>query len=248
MIYRDLKKEQYYAKLMAPFVQFWNTDDPEWVEQRDVDWDILKLHHDSGDQGYENYEAYFKTGVCKGYIDEITKFLMSPLPSNSAAFDFFMSDNFSDYNKQNLMDSYFAQTTYASGFPWYRQHAQYFAEGVFGSKYRIIEYTVRGRTKVVSPEPTFWSMMFPVAANKFLQKKIPFTGMFYLVDYFSSALTQAVDIDHRKHIKLNELFVTVDDALAKAAISEEMRQFAEALKAKEEIIRANWALNAHLDS
>ncbi|MFC1747243.1 hypothetical protein ACFL2V_00395 [Pseudomonadota bacterium] len=62
-----------------------------------------------------------------------------------------------------------------------------------------------------------------------------------------SALAHAVDPDCRNNIKVDQMFTLVDEVLADGSSSETIHSFAKNLKSREDEIRKNWALNAHLD-
>lgn len=240
----------YREKRLAPFKHLWRVDDELWMEQRNKDWLILEedVYKNLPKIEIETYKKYFLFGIRCEYIPENTIFLLTPIVSSKDAYEFFMSENFSAQTRQDVMSRFFRLSYLAQRLPWYRDHVKYFCEGVLGHKYQELEMFEGTRMEIYSPSPTHWCKDFCSFGIKVLQGEIPYYGAVDSVDYFVSALAHADKQKFRKWIKLKELLEVVDDVLSKESTSEIAKEFAQNLKEKEEQIKSNWALNAHLDA
>ena len=139
----------------------------------------------------------------------------------------------------------FLRFTYpADRLEWYRNHIQFFCEGVFGHGYQVLEQFEGTSMEKYSPEPTVWCQNFSSHAIQIINAEIAFTGVIYLVEYFVSALPYAVKPKARKRTKLQQMFRVVDEVLAKDDASEIAKEFAQNIKNRKDEIKANWALNA----
>jgi len=241
----------YYTERLSPFKSLWKVNCSEWIKQRESDWEILKKN------GFSNYsesdlgncESYFLRGDYDKYIPESTLFLMTPVQSASDAKSFFYSDFFGVAEREKIMLGYlFFAPNEGAGLTWLRQHMQYFIDGVLGSEYKVLKGFNGTSESVFSPSPTGWCGKYSYFAIEVLSKRATYHSVIDCVDYFVSALAYADKQKYRKRIKLNEILNVVDDVLAKDTASEIAKEFAQNLKEKEEQIKANWALNAHLDT
>ncbi len=135
------------------------------------------------------------------------------------------------------------------GLSWLRNHVQYFIEGVLGEQYQEIweKSPNSSRPSKISPDPDFWFDMYAYDALRIVDQKIDYHAYVDCVPYFVSIIPFVTKLKVRKN---NNLFLLLENA-EKLAVSGEgselSLEFAKELLSHEEEIRANWAVNAHLD-
>lgn len=239
--------DEYYTELMASFKRWWLVDDPVWVEQRNKDWKVLEKSCFPDEQHNEKYESYFKTGLKVGYIPEYIQFLLTPTSSPEDSKTFFLSDNFGQPDKQSLMSNYIRVTRCARELRWYQKHIKNFSEGVLGDEYEELRIKTGKYEEVYTPDPTKWAHRYIVDALRFLNQGEVFPGLSESISYFTSCLAHATNRKFRKRIKMNEFLESMDYTPRDNKASDIAKEFAEKLKSRKGDIKANWALNAHLD-
>lgn len=226
---------------LESFSYLWKVDDPEWVAQREADWDefLKPVFKDYPKDEKKVLKNYFMYGEMKRYYPVLCWFFLTPYESLEDLKKLFNSGvvDFSDIKKLN--NYYLTYDLYRfSSCPWYRDHMEIYKEAFFSSEYCIIK---EGR-RTISPMPTWWSEIFVRNSIEAITNQDAWRPVYLCVDYFVSILPFALISEDRPRIELKKLMDLVDQTLLAGLAQGELLDFLEKLKIREQDIWDAWEL------
>jgi hypothetical protein len=112
--------------------------------------------------------------------------------------------------------------------------------GLIGDQYRIVKEQIStSHTKVISPDPTYWSRIYVRNVIKALSVGKEWVPFYECINYFVSILPFATKED-RKKIQVTKLLSLIDESLVDSQLSGRALVFAQELKAREQEILLAW--------
>ena len=223
----------------------WKVDDPEWVEQRELDWKALReLLKKDGCKKDELalLEGYFKSGEAKDYIPTITLFFYAPYKTKDDLKLLLGSALFPASERKKILRDYLFALYQYRNLSWYDSHKECFAKTFYAGKYeKIIDYN--GKFEVeISPEPSYWTNFYVNQSVKALNENTIYAPCFDCVIYFKSILPYAKKQKFRKTTKINELLSLIDEGKAGSlsGLNDNASEFLERLIASEDEIVSAW--------
>lgn len=226
---------------LEDFAYLWKLDDPDWVAQRESDWDdyVKPVFKDHPKEDVTLLENYFKFGKKKQYYPSSGWFFLTPYESKEDLLKLMSSSLVSGNEKRNLVKYYLTKDFYRFSIcPWYRSHMELFRESYFSSGFSII---IEERSKV-SPPPSSWSSFYVENITEAINAGSVWCPVFGFIDYFLSALPYVQNPKFRKRINLADLMQLVDEKLNGGQCEGELLQFLQELKSKENEIWAAWEI------
>lgn len=223
----------------------WQLDNTEWVMQREIDWqNIVKAaYHDVPKSERKLYELYFKRGDKLSYISEQTLVFLTPYTNVKELKQVFNSQLLDTRGRENILSNYIFLNDDKTSLSWYQQHMMLTIKCLLGTQYHIIKEAVSPTSlTVISPDPTFWAMVFANEALEAISSNQVWSPAYQCVDYFIGILPFAVK-KKRKFIQLVKLLTLVDEELTKNSLAGGALTFAKALKSHDQEILAAWEIS-----
>lgn len=232
------------------FHYLWKLDNKDWVKERKEQWKFLAENNfqESSAKSLKKNSLYFVKGEIDEYIGESIQFLFTPYDSAQCARDVFYSDIFTPYDRSRIFSEFInSASIFGKGLPWLRQHIVWFVEGIMGKNYEIIKEKDGGDFRVLSTDPSFFCKIYCVKARMVLEGDLEYHGVVDCLEYFTSALSSAVDIDCRERISLSKFMSAAEAVIKNGSASPLAIEYANrVITLKKEILEA-WNLNSHLD-
>lgn len=228
---------------LADLAYLWKCDDPEWMNQREADWQklVVTAFDDYPKSEKKELERYFKYGEKSTYIPVSDFFFLTPYDSVVSVLHLFNSSLLDDNDRASMFTSYIFDADRFVDSGWHQSHTSLFIEGILGDAYcEVIEQTSPRHSKIISPPSTWWSNLFIRNAIKSLSSRAEWKPFYHCVNYFVTALPYATNEKQRKRSKLPELLQLVADSLAEGDLSCRLLTFAQELKDREQEILQAW--------
>lgn len=230
---------------LADLAYLWKCDDPEWMNQRETDWQelVVTAFDDYPKSEKKALERYFKYGEKSGYIPVGDFFLLTPYDSKESLLQLFNSSLLTDNDRSSMFSAFIFRDPRFERCHWFEHHARLIVEVILGDKYfEVFEQSTPSHSKVISSEPTLWCNKFVRFAIKSIQTQVEWKPFYQCISYFISALPYAVDERDRKGIKLPKLLQLVTESLEEGELSGRLLTFAQELKDREQEILQAWEI------
>jgi len=239
-----------FAKSAENLRYLWKLDDPEWLKQRKDQGQYLVKHafSDNTAKANKEYMQYFIHGEYTAYIDEISRLLFTPYISAATARQVFESGLFTPSSREMIFQRYVSVAPMLGrGMPWLGDHIKYFAEGVLGNHYEVIEEMFKGQSRTITPNPSRWCQAYMSGLKKRLNDPTEFQGLEHCIPYFVSILPHVSNPKLRERCKMEEFLSLVDNILGNENEEAGTIEIAKIIKLYEVEIRNNWTINSNLD-
>ena len=235
---------------LQQFHYLWRLDNKDWVKERKEQWRYLAENNflESSAKNLKKNAQYFVKGEIDEYIGESIQFLFTPYDSQECARDVFYSELFTPYDRSRIFSEFINDASkYGKGLPWLRQHIVWFADGVMGKNYEVIKEQDGVDYRVLSVDPAFFCKMYCVKAVMVLEGGLEYHGVVDCLEYFTSALSSAVDVSFRKRISINKFISTAETVAESDSVSPLVLAYAKRIVASKKEILEGWNVNSHLD-
>jgi hypothetical protein len=233
------------AQALAELAYLWKLDDPAWVVQRDLDWELMldPFFHDYPKAELKKVERYFKYGEKNEYISIREFFFLTPYNSIESIRQLFYSSLLSKEGRREILQSYIYIYNEREICPWYEAHMSYAIAGLLGDSYRVIkEQTSSRHSDLISPDPTVWCKDFVLYAIDSLTENAKWKPIYDCVNYFVTALPYATREKQRKRMELFDLMKLIEKSLEEGLLTCRALVFAKELKSREADIKAAWEI------
>ncbi|MFO6423179.1 hypothetical protein [Motilimonas sp. KMU-193] len=229
---------------------FWHLDDPEWLAQRERDWQLLaKVRFDDIPKADRKlYQQYFMYGEKLGYIGDIVLVLLTPFTNKDEFLALFNSPLLDDEERGRVIGSFvFSCRKGELELPWYRSHCDIIISAFFSGGYQLIKSQTRvNQVKRISPLPYDWCTGFLYGIELLLEEKITWIPVQKCYNYFLSALSFVTELDEREHMEkwLANTLELVEEELALGNLSGQALEVAQQYIARQADIAQAWQLGA----
>lgn len=227
---------------LAELAHLWKLDNPVWVAQRERDWQFLSenIYAEIPKGERKLKELYFKFGKMDAYISERAFFFLTPYETVEQVQQLFNSQLLDSGGRQFVLTGYIYLYPQNEPTHWYESHMRLVINSLLGDQYRIIKEQVSAKhTKIISPDPTFWSWMFVLKVIKAISAHKEWIPFYECINYFVSILPFAIKED-RENIQLTKLLTLVGEKLAAGQLNGRALTFAQELKTREQEILLAW--------
>jgi hypothetical protein len=232
------------------FHYLWKLDNKDWVKERKEQWKYLAENNflESSAKSLKKNAQYFVKGERDEYIGETIQFLFTPYDSSECARSIFYSSLFTPYDRSQIFSGFINDSSkYGKGLPWLRQHIIWFVDGVMGKNYEIIKEQDGQDYRILSAPPTSICGSYCVKALQVLEGELEYHGVVDYLEYFTSALPDAVDVSFRKHILIDKLISVAESVVKSGSASPLAIDYAKRIVTLKKEILEGWSLNSHLD-
>ncbi|MCE2572815.1 hypothetical protein [Motilimonas eburnea] len=229
---------------------FWHLDDPEWLAQRERDWQRLaKVCFDDTPKAERKlYQQYFMYGEEFGYIDPITLTLLTPFSSKDEFLALFNSPLLDDDERARVISRFvFSCRKGELELPWYQSHCDIIISAFFSGGYQLIKsQTYADQVKRISPFPYDWCTGFLYRIELLLEGEITWIPVLTRYNYFLSALSFVTEVDKRKRVEklLASTLELVEEELALGNLTGQALKVAQQYIARQDDITQAWQLGA----
>ncbi|MCL1039012.1 hypothetical protein L2750_17925 [Shewanella submarina] len=235
--------DENWKQALPKLLYLWKTADPDWIAQREADWQLLlqTAFDDYPKAEKKELGEYFKYGRKLEYIPVGDSFFLTPYDSPESLLQLFNSGMLDRSDRDSMLSGYIFDADRFAACHWYERHTTLFVEAILGNTYCEVFEGKPPHRKMLSLPPSKWCDMY-TKAIECINEDIKWRPIYLCVDYFISALPHATDMRDRQFIEVYELLELVNTRLAEGDMSGRLLTFASELKSKEQDILKAWEI------